>query len=64
MPSQAERRVPVLFSRSNCTASGFSKTLGSRLAAGNGSSSQSPSFRGCPWKSKSLATRRAIVTGA
>ncbi len=37
---------------------------GSRLAAGNGSSTQSSFFIGQPWKSTSLATMRAIVTGA
>ena len=50
--------------RSRCTSSASGNIAGSRLAAGNGRSIQSPSFIGQPLKSKSLATRRAIVTGA
>ena len=43
---------------------GAVEQLGSRLAAGNGSSTHSSAFIGQPWKSWSLATMRAIVTGA
>ena len=43
---------------------GVGKNSGSRLAAGNGRSNQSPSFIWRPWKSKSSATSRAMVTGA
>ena len=50
--------------RSMMNVSGSSNMCGSRLAAGNGSSTQSSFFIGQPWKSMSLATMRAIVTGA
>ena len=51
-------------SRSMTTSSARSNSSGSRLAAGNGSSTHSSTFIGQPWKSWSLATMRAIVTGA
>ncbi len=50
--------------RSSTTRSASGNTEGSRLAAGNGSSTQSLAFIGQPWNSWSSATRRAIVTGA
>ena len=46
------------------TSSARSNSSGSRLAAGNGSSTQSSFFIGQPWKSLSSLTIRAIVTGA
>ena len=50
--------------RSSTTSSASGNTSGSRFAAGNGSSTQSPSLNGQPSNSKSSATIRAIVTGA
>src|SRR5579862_7184043 len=49
--------------RSITTWSAFSKTAGSRLAAGNAMRIRSPAFIGQPAYSTSLATTRAMVTG-
>ena len=51
-------------SRSMSTTFAFSNWASSRLAAGNGRSTQSSSFICTPWNSTSSLTRRAMVTGA
>ena len=50
--------------RSMTASSGCSKTSGSRLAAGNGSSTRSPGQRRRPPTSTSSVTMRAMVAGA
>jgi hypothetical protein len=61
--AEAEREWRLTW-RSMTNDVGIVERSGSRLAAGNGSSTQSCCFIGQPWISWSSATSRAMVTGA